>query len=102
MLIYFSALLFITSLANLISFWKDDLSYHKTATQSKTYLAGDMVYGAGNAVDRNSLTCMRTREIGTRSPDKTMWWKVDLGGRYNIYSINIIFKNYDGFGKCLM
>nr|XP_034321740.1 multiple epidermal growth factor-like domains protein 11 [Crassostrea gigas] len=40
---------------------------------------------------------MRTREIGRNSPHKTMWWKVDLGGLYNIYSINIIFKNYDGF-----
>ncbi|XP_052695521.1 protein draper-like [Crassostrea angulata] len=54
------------------------------------------MYGAGNAVDRNTLTCMRTLEIGTRSPDKTMWWRVDLEGLYSIYSINIIFKNYDG------
>uniref|UniRef100_A0A8W8NPB9 EGF-like domain-containing protein n=1 Tax=Magallana gigas TaxID=29159 RepID=A0A8W8NPB9_MAGGI len=27
-----------------------------------------------------------------------VWWKVDLGGVYNIYSINILFKNYDGSG----
>lgn len=86
----------------MFSFWKDDLSYHKTATQSITSTGGETRYGAGNAVDRNTLTCMRTREIGRSSPFKTMWWKVDLGVRYSIYSINIIFKNYDGFGKCLI
>lgn len=86
----------------MFSFLKDDLSYHKTATQSKTYLGGETLYGAGNAVDRNTRTCMRTIDIGTNSPDKTMWWKVDLGGVYSINSINILFKNYDGHGKCLM
>lgn len=86
----------------MFSFWKDDLSDHKTATQSTTSHGGEMLYGAGNAVDRNTLTCMRTTEIGTRSPYKTMWWKVDLGGLYSIYNINIIFRNYDGLGKCLI
>lgn len=37
-------------------------------------------------------------EIGRNSPDKTTWWKVDLCRVYNIYSIDILFKNYDGFG----
>lgn len=41
---------------------------------------------------------MRTKDIGRSSNDKTVWWKVDLGGVFNIYSINILFKNYDGFG----
>lgn len=41
---------------------------------------------------------MRTEQMGRNSPFKTMWWKVDLGGLYNIYSINIVFKNYDGEG----
>lgn len=41
---------------------------------------------------------MRTYEIGRNSPDKTTWWKLDLGRVYNIYSIDILFKNYDGFG----
>ena len=27
-----------------------------------------------------------------------MWWKVDLGGVYNIYSVSIRFKNYIGKG----
>nr|XP_034338137.1 uncharacterized protein LOC117692884 [Crassostrea gigas] len=42
---------------------------------------------------------MRTIVIGTglSTPDKTVWWKVDLGGVYNIYRINILFKNYDGY-----
>lgn len=74
----------------------DDLSYHKVATQSPIYPVGG--YYASYAVDRNSTTCMRTYEIGRNSPDKTTWWKVDLGIVYNIYSIDILFKNYDGFG----
>lgn len=41
---------------------------------------------------------MRTNAIGRNAPDKTTWWKVDFGAVYNIYSINILFKNYDTFG----
>lgn len=36
-----------------------------------------------------------TLKIGSNSPYKTVWWKVDLGGVYSIYSINVLFKNYD-------
>ena len=36
--------------------------------------------------------------IGRNSPNKTVWWMVDLGEVYNIYSVNIMFKNYDGYG----
>lgn len=86
----------------MFSFWKDDLSYDKTATLSMTYPGCERLYDAGNAVDRNTVTCMRTINISTRSLYKTVWWKVDLGGLYSIYSINIIFKNYDGLSKCLM
>ena len=56
------------------------------------------MYKAGNAVDRNITTCMRTDAIGESSHDQTVWWKVDLGGVYNIYSVNIVFKNYEGDG----
>lgn len=56
------------------------------------------MYVASNAVDRNTATCMRTNGIGRTSNDKTMWWTVDLGAVYNIYSINILFKHYDGYG----
>lgn len=38
---------------------------------------------------------MRTKAIGTQSPEKTVWWKVDLGGVFNIYRINVLFKKYD-------
>lgn len=79
--------------------FSDDLSYNKFATQSHSY--NDTIYEAGNAVDRNSLTCMRTREIGTTSIHKTVWWKVDLGGMYSIYNIDVLFKNYgswEGWG----
>ena len=76
----------------------DDLSKQKIATQSTT-VQGDQ-YKAGNAVDRDTKTCMRTKEIGQGEQiiDKTVWWKVDLGGVYNIYSVNIQFRNYDGYG----
>nr|XP_022307521.1 uncharacterized protein LOC111113519 [Crassostrea virginica] len=70
----------------------DDLSYKKVASQSRTYTG--IRYDAGNAVDGNTTTCIRTQPIGVNSPDKTVWWKVDLGGVYNIYSVNILFKNY--------
>lgn len=75
----------------------DDLSYNKAATQSHTFTGRN--YGADNAVDENIMTCMRTNEIGRIAPYKTLWWKVDLDGPRNIYSINILFKNYIGLGN---
>lgn len=74
----------------------DDLSYNKVATQSPNYPVDE--YYASSAVDRNSATCMRTDGIGINSPHMTMWWKVDLGRVYSIYRIDILFKNYDGYG----
>lgn len=38
---------------------------------------------------------MRTQAIGLSSTDNSMWWKVDLGGFYNVYRITIMFKNYE-------
>ena len=76
--------------------FKDDLSNKKDASQSHTYLGPD--YGAERAVDGKTETCMRTDAIGPTSPEKTVWWKVDLGGVYNIYSVNIMFRHYDGYG----
>lgn len=70
----------------------DDLSKQKYATQSHTYPG--TFYNASNAVDGNRSTCMRTRPIGNTNPDKTAWWKVDLGGVYSIYGISIVFKDY--------
>lgn len=32
------------------------------------------------------------------TPDKNILWQVDLDGVYNIYSITIMFKQYDGYG----
>ena len=86
----------ILKMINTISLFKDDLSHNKNASQSHT--ASGTGYGAENAVDGNTATCMRTKQIGPNSPDKTVWWRVDLGGVYNIYSVNILFKNYDGYG----
>ena len=74
----------------------DDLSHNKDASQSHTFTGPG--YGAENAVDGNTATCMRTSQIGPNSPYKTVWWKVDLGGVYNIFSVNILFKNYNGYG----
>lgn len=76
----------------------DDLSFKAIATQSLTY--NGPYYNAINAVDRNTDTCMRTDDIGNKAPQtqKTTWWKVDLGGMYRIYSISILFKNYNNLG----
>ena len=85
----------------IVCIYADDLSNDKVATQSTTYPHGSNVpytYAAGNVVDRNKTTCMRTLPVGQNSPDKTVWWKVDLGGVYSIYSVNILFKNYPGYG----
>lgn len=43
---------------------------------------------------------MRTDAIGTGASATYdfMWWKVDLGGIYNIYSIDILFKDYTSPG----
>ena len=74
------------------------MSKNKVATQLTTAFSSTGDFIAGNAVDRDITTCMRAKPIGIRNPDKTLWWKVDLGGVYNIYSVNILFKNYDGYG----
>lgn len=76
----------------------DDLSFNAIATQSTTQAGPQIMYGASNAVDRNTATCMRTQQIGLTSPDKVVWWKVDLGETSNIQSINILFKNYENYG----
>lgn len=68
------------------------------ATQSHTFMGTGYRYDAHNVVDGNISTCMRTREIGRNSLEETVWWRVDLGRVYNIYSINILFKNYEGYG----
>lgn len=44
------------------------------------------------------MMCMRIVEIGRIFFYKILWWKVDFGGLRNIYSINIMFKNYNGLG----
>ncbi|XP_078327572.1 uncharacterized protein LOC111116381 isoform X2 [Crassostrea virginica] len=90
--------IFVTGIALVLT--HDDLTFQKYATQSTVQSSNDEdLYKAGNAVDRNTTTCMRTGVIGPNSLYKTVWWKVDLGGVYNIYSVNILFKNYDGYER---
>lgn len=83
-------------------FYTDDLSFNAVTSQSKILLDSLNLYVASHAVDRNTATCMRTVAIGSTADVKTTWWKVDLGGTFNIYSINILFKNYDHFGEYLV
>lgn len=75
----------------------DDLSCNKSAIQSHTYTGWSRYY-ASSAVDRNTSSCMRTMEIGRNAIQRTVWWKVDLGREYSVYSISILFKNYNGYG----
>lgn len=49
-------------------------------------------------MDGNIATCTKTKPIGVNDLIKTVWWKVDLGEVSSIYSIDIQFKSYDGFG----
>lgn len=76
----------------------DDLSFKAVASQSKIITDPLNLYAANYSVDRNGASCMRSSTIGTTTPEKSTWWKVDLGGTLNIYSINILFKNYDNYG----
>lgn len=80
----------------LLLLFEDNLSYNKLATQSLSYPGSST--GARIAVDKNTATCTRQYDIGLSSLYKTVWWKVDLGDVYNIYSISILFKTYDGYG----
>ena len=80
-------------------YFTDDLSYQKYTTQSTTYTGPYNSSKADNAVDRDLTTCTRTKAIGVTSQDKRVTWQVDLGDVYSIYSINIVFRNYDGFGN---
>lgn len=78
--------------------FSDDLSFNKLAEQLHTFTGSYGLYTANNAVDRNTRTCTRTQTIGRNSVFNTVWWKVDLGRLYNIYSIDIIFKSYENYG----
>lgn len=51
--------------------FSDNLSHNKFATQFHTSIG--TIYEAGNAVDINTLTCMRTQDIGTTSFKKAVW-----------------------------
>lgn len=83
----------ILSTKSQIFFSIDVLSHKQTATQLHT--SQGTLYDASNAVDGDPSTCMRTLPIG-RNSNKTVWWKVDLGGVHSIYKINIVFKDYNG------
>lgn len=77
----------------------DDLSFNAVTSQSKILFDPLNMYVASHAVDRKTATCMRTVAIGNTADVKSTWWKVNLGGAFNIYSINILFKNYDNLGE---
>ncbi|XP_061170700.1 multiple epidermal growth factor-like domains protein 6 [Saccostrea echinata] len=78
-----------------------DISRYKSTSQASTWLCAvptcNTFYISSNAVDRVEGTCTRTSVIGGSSPEKTVWWKVDLGDIYSIYSINILFKDLPGY-----
>uniref|UniRef100_K1QHP2 Uncharacterized protein n=1 Tax=Magallana gigas TaxID=29159 RepID=K1QHP2_MAGGI len=71
----------------------NDLSANKNAQQYRTDISCPMCV-ATKAVDGDIKTCTRGESVGTLSPEKSTWWYVDLGGRYNVYNIRIQFKDY--------
>ncbi|XP_062607535.1 multiple epidermal growth factor-like domains protein 10 [Saccostrea cucullata] len=73
----------------------DDVSYRKRSSQFSTFPCIPLSNCvASNAVDRDNRTCMRSDNIGPASTYKTVWWYVDLGDVYSVYSIRILFKSY--------
>lgn len=92
-------LFFIRKFKSSFSFFSsDDLSYGKEATHWRIYNSRYDSFLASNAVDRKTSTCTRTYEIGKGGYLKTTWWKVDLGEVKSIYSVQIDFKKYKGYG----
>ncbi|XP_061170727.1 uncharacterized protein LOC133180175 [Saccostrea echinata] len=79
--------------------YNEDLSRSKTTSQSKTWEcvipACMNYYISSNAVDRNEKTCARSTFIGEGATEKTVWWKVDMGDIYSIYSIDVLFENME-------
>ncbi|XP_061170683.1 uncharacterized protein LOC133180124 [Saccostrea echinata] len=83
----------------MISFLIEVLSRGKNATQSTVRSCiSSTSCDPDKAVDGDRNTCMKTKEIGQSSPYKTVWWTVDLGANYSIYSISIDFKDYKEYG----
>lgn len=80
-----------------LSIFTDNLCLKKVASRAHSY-ADFTYYNASNAVDGNTETCIRTDPIGLTDPEETVWWKVDRGREYSIYSINILFKSYKNYG----
>lgn len=81
--------------------FKDDISSKKIASQSHTFPSSQgKSYVANNAIDRNPAVCMRSMDIGRTSQEKTVWWKLDLGGVSNIYSVSIWFGNVENGMFC--
>lgn len=78
----------------------DDLSKNQTSHYFPTWSC-DPSYScaASKSVDRINNTCMRTKEFGENSKSKTAWWFVDLGDKYSIYSVRILFDGKGHFGK---
>lgn len=58
-----------------------------------------MCFDVKNVVDGNLIICMRICLVGINVFESIMWWKVDFGRVYNIYSISILFKRYDSYGR---
>ncbi|XP_062600593.1 uncharacterized protein LOC134262231 [Saccostrea cucullata] len=74
----------------------DDLSYGKRSEQSSSFACKPVsACLASNAVDRDISTCMRTEYIGLHSTYKTVWWYVNLGDVYSVYSIRVLFRTYE-------
>lgn len=55
---------------------------------------------AGNAVDGNNKTCMRTEDIGINAKIHKTLWYVDLGNIYSLYSIRIEFQKETEHVSC--
>lgn len=76
------------------------MTYHtvKKPRIGEYIIPGTTVIWQAMQLTETHQPAQRTYEIGKGGSLKTTWWKVDLGKVKSIYSVQIDFKKYEGFG----
>ena len=72
-----------------------DITFNKQARQSSTLYPRDKRYGAAGAIGKKNTdvdTCFGGRYSITK-PEKNPWWRLYLGGHFNVKLITITLKN---------
>jgi hypothetical protein len=75
-----------------VQVWKEtrvDLALGKTASQSSTYTANGVSYGADRAVDGNTDGNFANGSVSHTNSELNPWWQVDLGTSQLIGSVDV-------------